>query len=611
MNNDINNPADAVNFLKGLNKIYLRKNWIGEDLQAIPKAGPFKRWIYSVLSAVGIKHIDTGLFKALEKVTTIVQNPLFFKNEDVRASAKEFLLNVSHIKHSRLKEEKWHKINIISNLLIKPHALAKEDTSVMGRELDKIAARDITTLKDKDGNTPLHFAAANMRPDIIKPLVEPRKKKNEPKSLSEFKNNLGNTPWHVIAMERHDSLKGERLEEILELMDPLLNEGENPWLDENDEGMTPIHYAAQNRNMTLLSALFAPFSNRVLTEALPFNGGDATPAHLLILNHQEVSHMSPPQRKHEGDRIGKIFTYIAATHPEVLEALDKDGKSPLDYAKALIEERIDIPLQTLYCLEHPQEVCDMEKGVIKKWKKAKTVMEKKLSRWNDLSQEEQNQFKSQCVPSDNPRKFDLDINKKRLEKIFSSPELDIGKGNNVWHYLANKDSPVYQQNKDDIAGLMMPKEISELLCKPNSEKITPLHVALQTGNVHFFEVLLASLRRDPNISLLYTTSLSDFLYHVIRVLSDPNITYELSEDVLTIFEMLIAESPSLISSHFRAELDEKLANSEDPEDPKWKVILSLVQNAGRANVMLQLKRNYEDMVYRYFCTLENEQIIKR
>ena len=90
---------------------------------------------------------------------------------------------------------------------------------------------------DIDGNTLLHFAVAQKRPEDVKLMLQEG-------TQTYLKNNAGRTPFHQAA--------GESTLEIVKLL--YFNDNQTNLRDE--EGSTPLHYAVENGKLDVATFLF-------------------------------------------------------------------------------------------------------------------------------------------------------------------------------------------------------------------------------------------------------------------------------------------------------------------------------------------------------------------
>ena len=182
--------------------------------------------------------------------------------------------------------------------------------------------------KDKDGKTPLHFAAVlNDNPEIIAALM------NAGANIHE-KDKDGKTPLHFAAANNDN----------LEIIAALLNAGAN--IHEKDkDGKTPLHFAARyNDSPEIIAALVNAGAN--IHEK---DKDGKTPLHFAAWNNDNpeiiAALVNAGANIHKKDKEGKTPLHFAAMlngNPEIIAALvnaganihkkDKDGMTPLHFA---------------------------------------------------------------------------------------------------------------------------------------------------------------------------------------------------------------------------------------------------------------------------------------
>ena len=181
--------------------------------------------------------------------------------------------------------------------------------------------------KDKNGDTPLHYAAENDNPEIINALLNAGANVNK-------QNGFGQTPLHTAV----------RYNDNPEIIAALLNAGASV-NEKNTFGSTPLHFAAANNdNLEIIADLLNAGAN--IHEKTFLNG---TPLHAAAWNNANpaiiVALLNAGANIHEKDKNGETPLHHAARHndnPEIINALLNAGanvnatdiirETPLDMA---------------------------------------------------------------------------------------------------------------------------------------------------------------------------------------------------------------------------------------------------------------------------------------
>ncbi|MCW8400770.1 ankyrin repeat domain-containing protein, partial [Legionella sp. PATHC038] len=152
--------------------------------------------------------------------------------------------------------------------------------------------------KNKDGNTPLHFAASGEKPEMVGMLLDKLSDKD-----SNFKNKKGNTPLHVAVS------KGNL--EILNLLLSDLKTKKLEWNVPNASGHTPLDSAVLQEKATVVNLLIDDLIERnAHTQATAqFNT-------LLFLAYKRYSEAKEPNRREKRDSFEIIIQKLKEQRPQ-------------------------------------------------------------------------------------------------------------------------------------------------------------------------------------------------------------------------------------------------------------------------------------------------------
>lgn len=327
--------------------------------------------------------------------------------------------------------------------------------------VNKLLEKEAAILPDEKGNTPLHYAVEKNYSDIANILIgkektselrktnsngeEPfmqalrkgiqnlsickaivTKLSTESNQLVKFTDKEGNTPWHLLA-RAGTQLNESEFSEWKQLLLSVSDKSKNPWLVPNKNGRTPLDFAALRGTPEIIAKIIADIS-----EACdPFKD--------INLSGEEIKTVSMVFQRNENLKCEyPVMSYIV-DNPEQIKSLIKFHQDAVNTSVQELNEKIKDPSQayeTLY--EKVVPPCNRE-----------------------------------------PTLKDSEISTKKNE----APD---EKGNNYWHKLASGE---VTSTSRALPEWLFPGTCGDKLAEKNKEGLTPLHVAIQHGNVAFFDAL--------------------------------------------------------------------------------------------------------------------------
>lgn len=217
------------------------------------------------------------------------------------------------------------------------------------RELAKllIANKADINARDKNGQTPLHSAAYNGHKDLVQLLLA---NKPEINALD----NSGFTPLREAATQGFNNivelLRANKADyDIfdaaavgdLETAKALLNEKPESALSKSKPGLTPLHYASLTGRRTVAELLLA---NKADVNATDDNG--RTPLMLAVIRGDiPRARLTSDARQRDLGEQRAMAEFLLANKADV-NAMDKDGKTPLKLAKVMgRKETVELLIQ--------------------------------------------------------------------------------------------------------------------------------------------------------------------------------------------------------------------------------------------------------------------------
>jgi ankyrin repeat protein len=427
------------------------------------------------------------------------------------------------------------------------------------------AANSLSLLYRPDslGKNALHYAIESGREDFVQTLLESGIKAKD----FFVKDHENNTLWHSLASTK--SMQGKNIDSVLALItmdNPNINNNPFDALTEvNNEGYNPISLAAREKNMAFLSRLFAPFDRNSISENMKED-------HLIKLKSTPLTNpayvllkqfANKELKADEPERLYTMMFFLASTAPALFER-DEKNRSLGEIAKEMIDNDITIPDTVMNLINHTEyfasEMKNAEKSI-------PTLMQnEKESLLTELN-ETKIQLQTLSAPGNTLTVKELNIKIENLEKILQNkltfftppsvrdlPAISLimqnekkaaqadAKGNNFWHKLAN---PKSQEFKDHNANTeaWLNNAIKTKLIEANSEGLTPIHVAAQTGNLKILENLCDPTRRYNDIIDWTTPTLStekNPLYYALQNYNQDPPVYK------RVIELLISKNPEIV-----------------------------------------------------------------
>jgi ankyrin repeat protein len=305
----------------------------------------------------------------------------------------------------------------------------------------------------------------------------------------------GDSSWHVLARGR-DGLQGEDVADIIPYLgDP--NSGHHPLLKPNEEGLNPLHVAAQHMNLAFFSAFFAPFAMDISVKDTNNGPNGKSPVHILVENFakQQLLQADPETPS----RICLMLYFIANSCPDMLTLKDDNDRTPLQLAEQLIQNNIPIPSEALYYLKHAQDAHNRLQGfeqnardetraissMIESLKQGK-IAPKDIAEHKTKISQALTTLEEKGSISYRGTTVDLLEKKKQREKAPDS------NGNTHWHALAAKK----EERPNYFVDWLTKRDQAELT-KQNKQGDTPIHTAIKSGNASFIKVLCDPAHKYP------------------------------------------------------------------------------------------------------------------
>lgn len=173
------------------------------------------------------------------------------------------------------------------------------------------------TVRDGNGDTPLHEACFHGHQEIVKILLGKMKTNGAIPDMTKvnIKNNAGLTPFHFACREDHYKIVKLLLDTMSHMYKDLLKECDN-------DKSTPLHYACQNDSINTVIILLLMNKSSNIYEFLTLETSDGvTPMHVAA-QYGCVKVMEEFLEKSENARIIS----------EVVNVRDTYNQTPLHYA---------------------------------------------------------------------------------------------------------------------------------------------------------------------------------------------------------------------------------------------------------------------------------------
>ncbi len=489
--------------------------------------------------------------------------------------------------------------------------------------------------QDKEGNTPLHCALDVKKGDQLElflmnrstpkalrlrngrgeePFSFAMKKQNKSfceeilKKITDarplkFVDNQGNTPWHFLAIAGNGLQDEIDLREWMKLLEPVLDQHEpNLWFLRNADKKTPVDIAVQYGTKPIIYKLFNPFEKQYFQpdKVEEFAGRFGSPGRSLIERVKGGS-MGESQADFREKVTFTGFCIAASCSPEI------------QHVQASEVSKEHYP-ELRYILENPGKIqADTQKAVQSGKEKANKLLAEIATLPAGISESEIQYVNlyHHVVPSSTRNPVLQDNEVQKLKKW-----VDNDTGNSFWHMMAsNKDILKDIISAPKLRSTSIPELFSpgasQKFSERNKKNLTPLHLAIDSENVEFFEALYAPGAHDNPITdwnALKTRDGMPILHYAVQHFVEVAKKYQATkpeervklreslDNTKRIIDLITSSEPSLVFAKDHDGLDlkqylTKLKSSlSSDEQPIFANLGMLIENPGKLAVERRIEK---------------------